>query len=224
MARKLPIPNGRLDGALDANGMRIVNLADPLSDDDAATKGFVRKNAVNAGVRSIGGKSGDLSLEDIGALPVEKDLPNGRTVVFVAADGWDTAKAEMYLNAAGEKEAAMHVGDTPDGRGKLSVANGPGGEGVGVFGKAYGEVKVAEHAGVAAVEISGSFDIDQYPPTPHGSIHVRGDGASIKKNGEEVATVFELEAVAKRIGAAVEISGEYEDGTTFSFNFLTAGA
>ena len=41
MARKLPIPNGRLDGALDANGMRIVNLMDPLSGDDAATKKYV---------------------------------------------------------------------------------------------------------------------------------------------------------------------------------------
>ena len=223
MARKLPIPNGRLDGALDANGMRIVNLADPLSDDDAATKGFVRKNAVNAGVRSIGGKSGDLSLDDIGALPVERDLPNDRTVVFVVADGSDTEKAEMYLNAAGEEEAAMHVGDTPGGRGKVSVANGPGGEGVGVFGKTYGCVKVAEHDGVSAVEISGSLELDTDSPKPHGSIHVRGDGASIKKNGEEVATVFELEAVARRIGAAVEISGEYEDGSSFSFNFLTAG-
>ena len=182
--------------------------------------------SLRAGVSSIGGKSGDLSLEDIGALAVEKDLPNNRTVAFVAADGADTAKAEMYLNAAGGAEASMHVGDTPNGRGKISVGNGPGGVGVGVFGKTSGNIKVAEHAGYSAVEINGETELDpeSYGPVRmSGSIEVRGEGASIKKNGKEVATEEQVAAVGALIGAQVEISGEYEDGSAFSFNVLTKG-
>lgn len=160
-----------------------------------------------------------------GALAVETDTANNRVVAFLAAVG-EVAKAEMYLNAAGEAEASMHVGDTPDGRGKISVGNGPGGVGVGVFGKTSGSIKVAEHAGYSAVEIYGETEEDpeSYGPVRmSGSIEVRGEGASIKKNGKEVATEEQVAAVGALIGAQVEISGEYEDGSAFSFSVLTKG-
>lgn len=41
MARELAIENGKLKSNLDANGKMIVNLAAPVSDNDAATKKYV---------------------------------------------------------------------------------------------------------------------------------------------------------------------------------------
>ena len=41
MSRELHIGSGVLKGALDANGQRVVNLSDPMSDNDAATKKYV---------------------------------------------------------------------------------------------------------------------------------------------------------------------------------------
>lgn len=173
MARKLPIPNGRLDGALDANGMRIVNLADPLSDDDAATKGFVRKNAVNAGVKSLAGKTGDLTLEDVGALP----------------------KSGGEVGEQGSAAGTLTLAATYDEAPKIDMRQS------------------FLRAGVVSVPNSGMYDNS-------GS----GPRASILKGGKEVATEEQVEAVKNQIGTPVEVTGEYEDGASFSFNFLTAGA
>lgn len=75
MARKLPIPNGRLDGALDANGQRIVNLVDPMSGDDAATKAYVdasdAASAVELGKQvdaALGGKQDKLDANQLAAV------------------------------------------------------------------------------------------------------------------------------------------------------------
>lgn len=154
MARKLPIPNGRLDGALDANGMRIVNLADPLSDDDAATKGFVRKNAVNAGVRKVNGMDGDVVLTGV-------DIP-------ISA-------------APGSKDVSFVV---------LDIANS-----VGAFSAALGDHVNSRN-------------------NPHG----------VTANDVGAYTKAETDAkVAAAVASTVEISGEYEDGSAFSFQVLTKG-
>lgn len=75
MARRLPIPNGRLDGALDANGQRIVNLVDPMSGDDAATKAYVDSSdaasAVELGKQvaaALGGKQDKLDASQLAAV------------------------------------------------------------------------------------------------------------------------------------------------------------
>lgn len=48
MAREFAIENGRLKSGLDANGNKVVNLATPTSDNDAATKKYVDDNAGRA--------------------------------------------------------------------------------------------------------------------------------------------------------------------------------
>ena len=147
MARKLPIPNGRLDGALDANGMRIVNLMDPMSDDDAATKGFVKRNAVNAGVSKVNGHDGDVTL-------------TGEDVPFRNEEG--------AMNVA---SAIMSIQDA-----------------------------VTSHA--------------DRNDNPH----------NVKANDVGAYTRAEVDALIMGIkNNSVEISGEYEDGTAFSFNVLKRG-
>lgn len=194
MARKLPIPNGRLDGALDANGMRIVNLADPMSDDDAATKGYVRKHAVKSGVSSIEGKSGDLTLDQIGA---QKKLTPG-TNVEITEDGvvnvtcGNIVESEVNPGYAARADYASRSTSAEHCERADSSYN-------------------SENASRAATaDFASSADYAQhagYATAAGIAEHVPWDGVEGKPDV-----------------AAVELSGEYEDGTAFSFSFLTAGA
>lgn len=98
MARRLPIPNGRLDGALDANGQRIVNLVDPMSGDDAATKGYVdaEKARAEAAERELG-----LRLDGTPAL--------GETAGTAYPGNKGAANAADIANLKTSKQAALNA-------------------------------------------------------------------------------------------------------------------
>jgi len=78
-ARDTAIYNGKLTSDLNANSNRVVGLAAPAEDGDAATKGYVDAATADAGkVKSVNGKDGEVTLaaEDVGVA-----LTNGTLTV-----------------------------------------------------------------------------------------------------------------------------------------------
>ena len=83
-ARDTAIYNGKLTSDLNANSNRVVGLAAPASDSDAATKGYVDVATADAGkVKSVNGKDGEVTLtaEDLGVALTNKTLYVGGATI-----------------------------------------------------------------------------------------------------------------------------------------------
>lgn len=107
MARKLPIPNGRLDGALDANSMRIVNLMEPMSGDDAATKKYVDGKMAKDGLSAyeVAVKNGFSGTEaDWLKCLKGEDGASGLSAYEIAVRGGFSGTIEQWLESLNGKD------------------------------------------------------------------------------------------------------------------------
>ena len=165
MARRLPIPNGRLDGALDANGQRIVNLVDPLSGDDAATKGYVdaEKARAEAAERELGLRlDGTPTLGETAgtAYPGNKGAANAADIANLKAS------KQAALNA--QQLAAVNSGITSSKLASMVTRDDvqPRGDGTKVIAVIGGkEIKAPAGGGEGTVK-----SVANVQPTPNGNV------------------------------------------------------
>ena len=119
VARELAIENGKLKSNLDANGNKVVNLAPPTSDNDAATKRYVDERPTPPPSWSdITGKPDTFPPEAHTHTKSEiTDFPTSMppTAHSHASDGWFTSALEAIKSWASGAFAAImhsHAGDS----------------------------------------------------------------------------------------------------------------
>lgn len=204
MARKLPIPNGRLDGALDANGQRIVNLMNPLSVDDAATKAYVdARDAASAGelrkqvAASVGTKQDKLDSRQLAA--VNSGVTEEKLANLVAKDDVvPVGTGTEVIARIGGKEIKAPAG----GGGAVASVNGM-----------KGEVYLGAND-VGALPTSGGFLIDESNDTTFLAVGGVKAGLRERSYGGElvVSSKFDLETGEVLVPASIK-KDRYEIAT-----------
>ena len=191
MARKLPIPNGRLDGALDANGMRIVNLMDPMSGDDAATKKYV---------------DGKMAKDGLSAYEVA--VRNG----FV---GTEEEWLDSLRGAPGTTTYS-DLGDKPRiGGHELSGDMSPDDLGL--------QERLPKGGLAYQIYVENALSADGASHSGQSDYADAAGHSDLAEKDSMGRVIHETYATKSDIGTPVNLSGEYEDGTSFSFNVLTKG-